>query len=66
MVVRTQQTGVSPETTITCSHMLTFRGVNGGVGSIHLNQDARSSSRNVFQRLSSEANLRDTLNKRHD
>ena len=55
MAVRTQQTGVNPETEVVRSHMLTFGGVN-----------TRSNSGNVFWRFGRGANLRDMLNRRHD
>ena len=48
MALRTQHIGVNPETEDARSHTLTSRGVNIRVGSTHLNQDARSSTRNIF------------------
>ena len=66
MAVRTQQTGVNPETEVTLSHTLTIRGVNTRAGSTHPNQDSRSSSGNVFWRLGRGVDLRDTLNIRPD
>ena len=66
MAIRTLQTSVNPETEVTHSYMLTSRGANARAGSTHLNQDARSSSENVFRRLGCGVDLRDTLNRRRD
>ena len=66
MVVRNQQTGVNLETKVARSPMLTSMGVNARTKSTHLNQDAKSSSGNVFQILGRGADLRDMLNKRRD
>ena len=66
MAVRTQQTGVNPKTEVACSHMLTSKGVNARARSTYLNQDARSSSGNIFLRLGYRANLKDTLNRSRD
>ena len=66
MAVRTKQIGVNPEIEVAYSHMLPSKGVNTSVGSTHINQDERSSSGNVFQRLGCGADLRDMLNKGRD
>ena len=66
MAVRTQQMGVNLETEVARSHTLTFRGVNTRARSTRPNQGERSSLRNLFRRLGHRANLRYTLNRRHD
>ena len=66
MVVRTQQMGVNLKIEVTSSHTLTSRRVNTRARSTHPNQEVRSSSGNIFWRLGRGADLRDTLNKRHD
>ena len=66
MAVRTQQNGANLETEVTHSHLLAFRRVNTRVGSTRPNQDERNSSGNVFRWLGHGADLRDTLNRRHD
>ena len=66
MAIKTQQMGVNLGTEVTHSHMLTSKEAKARARSTHPNQDEKSSSTNVFRRLGHGADMRDTLNRRHD